>query len=108
MAVIEEKLQPGEGKTSEGRVLAITGPVIEVEFPADSLPEIGFALTVPRTVGGETDTITAEVSQHIGHGVVRAICMKQTDGLIRGAKVTNTGTAITVPVGPSTLGHIYN
>ena len=108
MAVTEERLQSGGPTTSEGRVLAVTGPVIEVEFPTDSMPEIGFALTVERTVGGETDTITAEVSQHIGLGVVRAICMKQTDGLVRGTKVTNTGAPITVPVGPATLGHIYN
>ena len=108
MAVTEDRLQSGGAKTSEGRVLAITGPVIEVEFPTDAMPEIGFALTVERTVGGETDTITAEVSQHIGEGVVRAICMKQTDGLVRGTPVTNTGASITVPVGPATLGHIYN
>jgi F-type H+/Na+-transporting ATPase subunit beta len=108
MAVTEERLQSGGAQTSDGRVLAVTGPVIEVEFPTDALPEIGFALTVERTVGGETDTITAEVSQHIGQGVVRAICMKQTDGLVRGTKVVNTGAPITVPVGPSTLGHIYN
>ncbi|MDQ3879141.1 MAG: F0F1 ATP synthase subunit beta, partial [Actinomycetota bacterium] len=59
-------------------------------------------------VDGKTDTITAEVSQHIGENTVKAICMKNTDGLVRGAKVTNTGSAITVPVGPSTLGHVYN
>jgi F-type H+-transporting ATPase subunit beta len=55
-----------------------------------------------------TDTITAEVSQHIGHSTVKAICMKQTDGLVRGSKVTNTGAPITVPVGPATLGHVFN
>ena len=106
MAITEERLS--EHKTSEGRVLTITGPVVEVEFPPNQLPEIGFALTVERTVGGETDTITAEVSQHIGQSVVKAICMKQTDGLVRGKKVINTGQPITVPVGPSTLGHVYN
>src|SRR3712207_3062282 len=101
MAVTEEHMTQGRGATSEGRIITITGPVIDVKFPPDQLPEIGFALTVDRTVGGNTDTITAEVSGHIGLGVVRAICMKQTDGLIRGAKVTNTGAPITVPVGPS-------
>ncbi|HEV3472396.1 MAG TPA: F0F1 ATP synthase subunit beta, partial [Actinomycetota bacterium] len=108
MAVTEERLSTERAPTSEGRIITITGPVIEVEFPPDQLPEIGYALTVERTVGGETDTITAEVSQHIGEGSVKAICMKQTDGLVRGAKVTNTGAPITVPVGPSTLGHVYN
>lgn len=107
MAITEERLTQ-QGKTSEGRILTITGPVIEVEFPPSELPELGFALTVDRTVEGTTDTITAEVSQHIGASVVKAICMKQTDGLVRGAKVTNTGAPITVPVGPETLGHVYN
>ncbi|MGH2808958.1 MAG: F0F1 ATP synthase subunit beta, partial [Actinomycetota bacterium] len=103
MAVTEERLT-----TSEGRILAITGPVIDVEFPPNALPEIGFALTVERTIENKTDTITAEVSAHIGQSTVRAICMKATDGLVRGAKVVNTGAPITVPVGPVTLGHVYN
>ena len=105
MAVTEEKLTTAR---ADGRILTITGPVIEVEFPQGELPELGYALTVERTVDGVTDTITAEVSQHIGHSTVKAICMKQTDGLVRGAAVTNTGAPITVPVGPATLGHVYN
>jgi F-type H+/Na+-transporting ATPase subunit beta len=108
MAVTEERLAGGAGKTSEGRVLTVTGPVIDVEFPPDALPEIGYAITVERTLGGETDTIAAEVAQHIGDGAVKAVCMKPTDGLVRGTKVTNTGAPITVPVGPATLGHVYN
>ena len=105
MAVTEERLSTDK---AFGRILTITGPVIEVEFPQSELPELGYALTVERTVDGVTDTITAEVSQHIGHSTVKAICMKQTDGLVRGSKVTNTGAPITVPVGPETLGHVYN
>ncbi|MFN2587676.1 MAG: F0F1 ATP synthase subunit beta [Actinomycetota bacterium] len=108
MAVTEERLDRKETRTSEGRVMTITGPVIEVEFPPDALPEIGYALRVDRTIEGTTDTITAEVSQHIGESVVKAICMKPTDGLVRGTKVINTGAAISVPVGPATLGHVYN
>jgi len=109
VAITEERLSGGdELKTSEGRILTITGPVIEVEFPPGQLPEINYALTVERTIEGKTDVITAEVSQHIGESTVKAICMKATDGLVRGAKVTNTGTSITVPVGPATLGHVYN
>ncbi len=107
MAVIEEKVEERSAR-AEGRILTITGPVLEVEFPPDALPELGYALTVQRTMEGDTDTITAEVSQHIGHNTIKAICMKPTDGLIRGAKVTNTGAPITVPVGPATLGHVYN
>ncbi|HEU4481208.1 MAG TPA: F0F1 ATP synthase subunit beta [Actinomycetota bacterium] len=107
MAVTEDRLS-SEPQTSEGRVITITGPVIDVEFPPHALPEIGFALKVDRTIEGETDTITAEVSNHIGESAVRAVCMKATDGLVRGTKVINTGAPITVPVGPSTLGHVYN
>jgi F-type H+-transporting ATPase subunit beta len=106
MAVTEERMS--QRKTSEGRVMTVTGPVIEVEFPPDALPEINYALEVERTIAGKTDTITAEVSQHIGDSMVKAICMKATDGLVRGTKVLNTGISITVPVGPETLGHVYN
>jgi F-type H+-transporting ATPase subunit beta len=108
VAVTEERLEGKALETSEGRIRTVTGPVIEVEFPPDSLPEIGYALEVQRTVEGDTDTIVAEASQHVGDSTVKAICMKQTDGLVRGAKVLNTGAPITVPVGPATLGHVYN
>jgi F-type H+/Na+-transporting ATPase subunit beta len=106
MAVTEQRV-PGV-KTSEGRLLAVTGPVIEVEFPPSELPEIDFALTVERTLAGETDIITAEVSQHVGESTVRAVCLKNIDGLIRGSVVTNTGAPISVPVGKAVLGHVYN
>src|ERR687892_547187 len=109
MAVTEQPTVTEEKRaTSEGRVLRITGPVVEAEFPPESMPEIGFALTVERTLEGKTDTITAEVSQHVGESIVKAVCMKPTDGLVRGAKVTNTGAPISVPVGPEVLGHVLN
>src|ERR687892_1232510 len=109
MAVTEQPTVTEEKRaTSEGRVLRITGPVVEAEFPPESMPEIGFALTVERTLEGKTDTIIAEVSQHVGDSTVKAVCMKPTDGLVRGAKVINTGAPITVPVGEPTLGHIFN
>ena len=106
MAVTEERLS--DRKTSEGRLLTVTGPVIEVEFPPDQLPEIDYALTVERTLGNETDVITAEVSQHVGESIVRAVCLKNIDGLVRGSTVINTGAPISVPVGKSVLGHLYN
>jgi F-type H+/Na+-transporting ATPase subunit beta len=106
MAVTEERVS--ETRTSEGRLLAVTGPVIEVEFPPSELPEIGYALTVERTLADETDVITAEVSQHVGESTVRAVCLKNIDGLIRGSVVTNTGAPISVPVGKAVLGHVYN
>jgi F-type H+-transporting ATPase subunit beta len=106
MAVTEQEIR-GTSK-GLGRVISVIGPVMDAEFPPDALPEIGFALEVKRTLAGKTDVITAEVAQHIGHSVVRAICMKPTDGLVRGTPVVNTGNAITVPVGNQTLGHVFN
>jgi F-type H+-transporting ATPase subunit beta len=93
---------------SSGRVTRVIGPVIDVDFPPGQLQEIDYALEVERTLDGETTTIVCEVAQHIGDSMVRAIAMKPTDGLVRGAPVTNTGKAISVPVGPKVLGHVYN
>ncbi|MGZ4124555.1 MAG: F0F1 ATP synthase subunit beta [Actinomycetota bacterium] len=95
-------------KLTNGRVVRVIGPVIDVEFPVDSLPEINTALTVDVALDGETRTITCEVAQHIGEGQVRAIALRPTDGLVRGAPVVNTGAPITVPVGEGVLGHVYN
>ncbi len=93
---------------SVGRIIKVAGPVVDVEFPPDGLPEILFALEVDLTLAGETKTIIAETAAHLGGGRVRAIAMSGTDGLVRGAEVRNTGGPITVPVGDQTLGHIFN
>jgi F-type H+-transporting ATPase subunit beta len=99
---------PTEDATlKEGRIVAIVGPVVDVEFPSDALPELNFALEFDIDVG-EKITVTAEVAQHIGDNRVRAICMKPTDGLKRGTSVRNTGHGITVPVGNGVLGHVFN
>jgi F-type H+-transporting ATPase subunit beta len=95
-------------QTTEGRVVAIAGPVVDVEFSPGNLPEINNAVKFDTEVDGETITITAEVAQQIGEGRVRCICLKPTDGLTRGTKVTNTGRGITVPVGDAVLGHVFN
>jgi F-type H+/Na+-transporting ATPase subunit beta len=93
---------------SVGRIARVIGPVVDVEFPSDSMPEIYNALTVDVTLGDDTQTIVLEVAQHIGDGMVRAISMKPTDGMVRGAQVTDTGGPISVPVGDVTLGHVFN
>ncbi len=80
------------------------GPVVDVRFDEGNLPEINNALTVP--IGDRT--LTVEVAQHIGDNTVRCIAMASTDGLTRGAAVTDTGHAISVPVGRETLGRIFN
>ena len=92
----------------KGRVVRVIGPVVDVEFPPAELPEIHTAIRVHVTLDDRTTTITCEVAQHIGDATVRAIALKPTDGLVRGAPVENTGGPITVPVGEGVLGHVYN
>jgi F-type H+-transporting ATPase subunit beta len=107
-----ETLTPPAGNAApdlaDGRVVQVIGPVVDVEFPVGSLPEINFMLTLDRTIEGETQTIALEVAQHIGSGVVRTIALKPTDGVQRGQTVVNTGGPIMVPVGAGVLGHVYN
>ena len=87
-----------------GTVVQIMGPVLDIRFEEDSLPELLRAISVEN---GE-QTIIAEVAQHIGDNVVRCIAMSSTDGLARGAKAVNTGAAISVPVGEDCLGRVFN
>src|SRR3989441_2248508 len=92
----------------QGRVVAIAGPVVDVEFPPDALPEITHALEMDVELEGHKTTITAEVAQQLGDSRARAICMKPTDGMRRGQVVRNLGHGLTVPVGPGVLGHVFN
>jgi F-type H+-transporting ATPase subunit beta len=92
----------------DGRVVAIAGPVIDVEFPRGALPELNTALEFTVLIEGQPNVILAEVAQQLGHSRVRAVCMKPTDGLTRGTPVRNTGRGISVPVGDATLGHVWN
>ena len=91
-----------------GRVARVIGPVVDIEFPADAMPAIFNALQVEVTLSGEKRTLTLEVAQHIGDNVVRAISMQPTDGMVRGAAVSDTGAPISVPVGDVTKGHVFN
>jgi len=101
---------PGEGAHpgGTGRVVRVIGPVVDVEFAADELPEIFHALEVERTLGDDTSTLTLEVSVHIGDSQVRCISMQPTDGLVRGTDVLDTGAPISVPVGDVVKGHVFN
>ncbi len=113
--------------STTGRIVQIIGPVVDVQFPKEHLPEIYYALQVDlsATVGtgdadnaaGEaamkgveaaTGNLVLEVQQHLGNDVVRAVAMGPTDGLRRGLDVVNTGAPISVPVGPPTLGRLFN
>ena len=102
-----------ETPIAEGRVARVVGPVVDVEFPPDRIPPLYNALLVDVDLSGQGEdegsfTMTLEVAQHLGGNLVRAIALKPTDGLVRGAKVTDTGSAITVPVGDVTKGHVFN
>ena len=91
-----------------GRVSRVIGPVVDVEFPVDQMPDIYNALTVEITVNNETRSMTMEVALHIGDNLVRAIALKPTDGMQRGTEVRDTGAPISVPVGDITKGHVWN
>jgi F-type H+-transporting ATPase subunit beta len=95
-----------------GKVIQITGPVIDVEFPPGELPGIYHALEIarPATDGGKGDggSLVVEVQQHLGNNWVRAVAMSSTDGLARGLDVVDTGAPITVPVGAPTLGRVFD
>ena len=106
MALTETAPQPQELK--DGRVVAIAGPVIDVEFPRGHLPEINTALEFTVKMEGDEILVRAEVAQQIGDGRVRAVCLKPTDGLTRGTAVRNTGKGISMPVGDVVLGHVWN
>jgi F-type H+-transporting ATPase subunit beta len=95
--------------THTGRIVQIIGPVLDVEFEPEELPEIYNALEIRgRTDTGEELRVVAEVQQHIGRNQVRAVAMSSTDGLVRGMEVVDTGGPITVPVGQAALGRILN
>jgi len=97
-----------QASLKDGRIVAIAGPVVDIEFPPGELPSIYNAVEFEVTIGGETQRVMAEVAQHLGDNRVRAVALKPTDGLQRGATVRNTGRGINVPVGDVTLGHIWN
>ena len=97
--------------TATGRVVRVTGPVVDVEFGRDTMPELNNALHVDVDLGEGNQLnkqLTLEVAQHIGDNMVRAISMQPTDGLVRGAAATDTGRPIEVPVGDQVKGHVFN
>jgi F-type H+-transporting ATPase subunit beta len=91
--------------TATGRVIQITGPVVDIEFPAGRLPGIYNAVEIQRP---GLEPLTCEVQQHLGNNWVRTVAMTTTDGLARGVSVRDTGAAITVPVGEATLGRVFD
>jgi F-type H+/Na+-transporting ATPase subunit beta len=97
------------GSSSAGKVVQVIGPVVDVEFADGKLPKILNALKVTNPgISKANDNLTLEVAAHLGEGVVRAVAMDTTDGLVRGMAVRDTGAPITMPVGPECLGRILN
>src|SRR5215218_9317295 len=103
-----QKTESSEGPAGVGRIVRVTGPVVDVEFPRGSIPELFNALHVNIDIESIAKLLTLEVAQHLGDNMVRTIAMQPTDGLVRGAEVTDTGGPITVPVGDVTKGHVFN
>jgi len=97
-----------ENAKNEGKVVQVIGPVVDVEFPSECLPEIYNALEIDLAEETGTRRVVAEVQQHLGRNQVRAVAMSSTDGLVRGTTVVDTGDAISVPVGEVCLGRIFN
>ena len=90
---------------NKGKITQVISAVLDIKFPDGKLPDILNAITIDR---GNGETLTAEVSQHLGDDTVRCIAMGSTDGLIRGMEAVDTGAPISVPVGEKTLGRIFN
>jgi F-type H+-transporting ATPase subunit beta len=107
-SVISENAADAPAKGGAGRVSRIIGPVIDVEFPADTMPAMYNLLTVEVELAGEKKSLNLEVAQYIGDNMIRAISLQPTDGVVRGAAVRDSGGPITVPVGDVTLGHVFN
>ena len=96
-------------KHNIGKVVQVIGPVLDVEFESEHLPELYNALRIrEKSDSGVDIDVTVEVQQHIGRNQVRAVAMSSTDAVVRGMNVEDTGGPITVPVGEAALGRILN
>ena len=105
----QDKAQKPAGAPSVGKVVQVIGPVLDVEFEPEHLPELYNAVVIDHAGNGAPAIrLTAEVQQHIGRNQVRAVAMSSTDGVVRGMEVVDTGQPITVPVGEAALGRILN
>src|SRR5262245_9160981 len=104
MATAAPATKDQQSKTT-GHVIQITGPVVDIEFPAGHLPAIYNAVSIARE--GESDLV-CEVQQHLGNNWVRTVAMTTTDGLARGIEAVDTGGPISVPVGDVTLGRVFD
>ena len=91
--------------SNTGKIVQVIGPVVDIRFSPEELPAIRNAIRIEK---GNSETMVAEVAQHIGDDIVRCIAMSSTDGLVRGLECVDTGAPITVPVGNEVLGRMFN
>ncbi|MEA2698592.1 MAG: F-type H+/Na+-transporting ATPase subunit beta [Myxococcales bacterium] len=109
MTAVDSAHAHGTTTTSQGRIVQVIGPVVDVEFSGGNLPEINTALRISNpSISDKVGNLVVEVAQHLGERSVRCISMDTTDGLVRGMPVVNTGGPIKVPVGRDVLGRIMN
>lgn len=95
--------------SSDGRIVQVIGPVVDIDFEDGHLPKIFNAIKIPRTsLEGNEEELVVEVQQHLGENRVRTVAMDTTDGLVRGMKAIDTGEPISIPVGPGTLGRLIS
>lgn len=95
--------------SSEGQIVQVIGPVVDIDFEDGHLPKIFNAIKIPRTsLEGTEEELVVEVQQHLGENRVRTIAMDTTDGLVRGMSAINTGEPISIPVGKGTLGRLIS
>lgn len=96
---------------NKGRVLQVTGPVVDIEFDKGNLPQIYNAVKIEKPSQGPNEpaiNLTVEVAVHLGDNVARCVAMSSTDGLVRGTEAVDLGVPISVPVGEATLGRVFN
>lgn len=93
---------------NKGKVVQVIGPVVDIEFAPEQLPDLLTAIQIKGEVEGNEIDLTLEAAQHLGNNVVRCIAMASTDGLQRGMEAVDLGGPISVPVGPETLGRLFN
>ncbi|MDQ4117555.1 MAG: F0F1 ATP synthase subunit beta, partial [Actinomycetota bacterium] len=109
MTATAETTASGAGSANVvGRVVRVTGPVVDIEFPRGQVPELYNALTLDVELTGGRRKLTFEIAQHLGDNLVRAISMQPTDGVVRGQEVHDLGRPISVPVGDQVKGHVFN
>ena len=105
--IIQQNALQNEGQI--GKIVQVTGPVIDIQFQEGALPKIYNAIKINGVAGkGVKINLTAEVVQHVGNNIVRTVAMSSTDGLVRGMTAVDTGAPIKVPVGKGCLGRVFN